>query len=81
MTTKGAANPLSAQFLAFMVSPAFQDIIPQTNWMLPAAPTSAPLDPVFGQLVQPSEALLFDPEAVAANREPWVREWLEAMSE
>lgn len=80
MTTKGADNPLAAQFLAFMLSPAFQDVIPETNWMLPAAPTSEPLDPVFGKLVQPVEPLLFAPEAVAENRKAWVDEWLQAMS-
>jgi thiamine transport system substrate-binding protein len=54
MTTKGAENPLAAKFLDFMMSPAFQDVIPETNWMLPAAPTSEPLDPVFGEMVQPA---------------------------
>jgi thiamine transport system substrate-binding protein len=63
-----------------MMSPAFQDVIPETNWMLPAAPTSEPLDPVFGEMVQPKKSLLFTPEEVAENREAWVAEWLEAMS-
>jgi len=80
MTTKGADNPLAAQFLAFMTSPAFQDVIPETNWMLPAAPTSEPLNPVFRNLAQPSEALLFSPEEVAEHRKAWVDEWLAVMS-
>ena len=80
MTTKGAENPLAAQFLEFMTSPAFQDVIPETNWMLPAAPTSEPLAPAFDELVEPDKALLFSPEEVAENREAWVQEWLEAMS-
>ena len=80
MTANGAENPLAAQFLEFMISPAFQDIIPQTNWMLPAAATSEPLDPAFGKLVQPAKTLLFSPEEVAANRKAWVDEWLEIMS-
>jgi thiamine transport system substrate-binding protein len=79
-TARGAENPLAVQFLEFMISPAFQDVIPETNWMLPAAPTSKPLDPVFGTLVDPSEALLFEPETVAGNRKAWVDEWLEVMS-
>ena len=54
-TKKGADNPLAAQFLAFMTTPAFQDIIPETNWMLPAAPTSKPLNPVFGEMARPAE--------------------------
>ena len=80
MTTKGADNPLAAKFLDFVMSPAFQDIIPETNWMLPAAPTSEPLDPVFDKMIQPETSLLFTPEEVAENREAWVDEWLNAMS-
>jgi thiamine transport system substrate-binding protein len=79
-TKKGAKNPLSARFLDFMLSAAFQDIIPQTNWMLPAAAMSQPLDPVFDRLVQPSESLLMSPEDVSANRKAWVDEWLAEMS-
>jgi thiamine transport system substrate-binding protein len=78
-TKTGAANPRAAQFLAFMISPAFQDIIPETNWMWPAAKTSAPLHPAFDTLVKPKTSLLFTPEEVAANRKVWVDEWLAAM--
>jgi thiamine transport system substrate-binding protein len=79
-TAKGAENPLAGQFLEFMISPAFQDIIPETNWMLPAAPTSKPLAPAFSKIVQPETALLFPPEEVAENRKAWVNEWLAVMS-
>ena len=79
MTTKGADNPLARDFLEFMVSPAFQDTIPEKNWMMPAAPTSAPLNPVFDTLVTPDITLLFSPEEVAENREAFVDEWLEAL--
>lgn len=80
LTGKGKKNANATQFLEFMVSPAFQDIIPETNWMLPAAETSAALNPVFDGLVQPSKALLFSSDDVAANRKFWVDEWLEVMS-
>ena len=79
-TANGAANPLAKQFLAFMISPAFQDVIPETNWMLPAAPTSAPLPEAFGKLVEPAKSLLMTPDEVAANRGAWVAEWRAAMS-
>jgi len=78
-TKKGAANPLAKQFLAFMISPAFQDIIPETNWMLPAAKTSAALNPAFGKLVVPPKSLLYPADEVAANRKAWVDEWLSAL--
>ena len=79
-TARGASNPLAKKFLAFMISPAFQDVIPETNWMLPAAPTSAPLPEAFGKLVEPAKSLLMTPDEVAANRGAWVAEWRAAMS-
>jgi thiamine transport system substrate-binding protein len=81
MTTTGAKNPLAAKFLSFMTSPAFQDIIPETNWMFPAAKTSKPLNPAFDKLVKPAKTLIFSPEEVAKNRKTWVDEWLSVMSE
>jgi thiamine transport system substrate-binding protein len=81
MTANGAKNPLAQRFLAFMVTPAFQDVIPETNWMFPAAKTGKPLNPAFDRLVKPAKTLLFSPEEVAANRKAWVEEWLQAMSE
>lgn len=79
-TVNGAKNPLSQKFLAFMTGPAFQDVIPETNWMLPAGKTDKPLDPAFGKLVQPTKPLLFSAEEVAKNRKAWIDEWLTAMS-
>ncbi|WP_157018358.1 thiamine ABC transporter substrate binding subunit [Mesorhizobium xinjiangense] len=80
LTTRGTENPLARQFLAFMTGPAFQDVIPETNWMFPAGKTSEPLDPAFSKLVKPQETLLIDAETVEANRQAWVDEWLSAMS-
>jgi thiamine transport system substrate-binding protein len=79
LTKKGAANPLARQFLEFMLTPEFQDLIPENNWMLPAAATSKPLNPVFGKLVQPSKVWLKSPEEVEANRKAWIAEWLAAL--
>jgi thiamine transport system substrate-binding protein len=80
MTVKGATNPLSAKFLTFMMGTAFQDAIPETNWMFPSAATSKPLNPAFDALVKPAKSLSFSPEDVAANRKAWVEEWTKAMS-
>jgi thiamine transport system substrate-binding protein len=71
---------LAHQFLAFMVSPAFQDIIPTTNWMMPATKTSQPLPEAFGKLVQPAKTFLMGSDEVAKNRQAWIAEWLNAMS-
>ncbi len=80
LTQKGAENPRARAFLSFMTGPAFQDVIPETNWMFPAGKTEKPLDPAFDKLVQPQESLLFSPEEVAENRDAWVDEWLAVMS-
>lgn len=75
-----ADKDLAKQFLKFMVSPAFQDVIPTTNWMMPATKTSAPLPEAFGTLVQPQKTLLMGSDEVAKNRQAWIDEWLTAMS-
>lgn len=80
VTTTGAKNPLSEQFMAFMTGPKFQDAIPETNWMFPAGKMDKPLDPAFDRLVKPSRTLLFSSEEVAANRKAWVDAWLAVMS-
>lgn len=80
MTKKGAANPLAARFMAFMVSPAFQDAVPETQWMFPAATTSKPLNPVFSEMIRPEKPLEIPSEEVAKNRKAWVDEWLGVMS-
>jgi len=78
ITIKGKDNPLSARFLSFMTGPAFQDAIPETNWMFPAGETTLPLDPAFGE--PPANALSFTPREVAQNRKAWIDEWLAVMS-
>ena len=81
ITANGAKNPLAQKFLAFMTGPAFQDTIPETNWMFPAARTGKPLNPAFDRMVKPGKTLTFTPEEVAQNRQAWVDEWLKAMSQ
>ncbi len=79
-TVNGAKNPLAAQFLTFITGTAFQDTIPENNWMYPAAKTSNPLNPAFDTLVKPAKTLTFTSEEVAKDRKAWIDEWLEAMS-
>jgi thiamine transport system substrate-binding protein len=80
VTSMGARNPLSAKFMAFMTGPAFQDLIPETNWMFPAGAADKPLNPAFATLVEPAKTLLIPAADVAANRKAWIEEWLAAMS-
>ncbi len=71
---------LAERFLDFMISPAFQDLIPTTNWMYPVIEPTGGLPKEFGRLVRPTKALLLPPETVAAHRKQWIDEWLQAMS-
>ncbi len=80
MTARPDKQPLAKKFLEFMMSPGFQDVIPTTNWMLPAGKTSQPLPEEFGKLVKPDKSLQFSPAEVAANRKAWTDEWLNATS-
>lgn len=80
MTKSAHDKDLAKAFLSFMISPAFQDIIPTTNWMMPVSATSSPLPEAFNKLVKPSHTFLMTSEEVAKNRRAWVDEWLAAMS-
>ncbi|QHQ36987.1 thiamine ABC transporter substrate binding subunit [Algicella marina] len=70
---------LARDFMAFMLTDAFQSIIPTTNWMYPAVATE--LDPAFGKLITPEKALLFPPEEAEALRKTAIEEWQEALSQ
>ena len=80
ITTTGAANPLANEFMTFMTGPAFQDVIPETNWMFPAGRTDKPLNPAFDSLVKPAITLSIPAADIAASRKSWIDEWLAAMS-
>jgi thiamine transport system substrate-binding protein len=69
---------LALKFLDFMLTPGFQDQIPQGNWMFPAGDTSSPLPANFNEEGAPPKTLLFSPEEAAANRKAWIEEWLNA---
>jgi len=66
---------LARAFLEFMLSDSFQSIIPTTNWMYPATLERSELPTGFEQLIEPSPALLLDPQLVASE------DWLEVMSQ
>ena len=72
---------LADRFLAFMVSDAFQSIIPTTNWMYPAVIPRSGLPGGFETLVTPEKALLFTPDEAAAVREGALDEWLRGLSQ
>lgn len=79
---KTTDNPeLAQQFMDFMMSPAFQNVIPETNWMYPSALPVADLPAGFETLMQPETALIFTPEEAAAARDGALATWQNALSQ
>jgi len=78
----GSDQPdLAASFMEFMISDAFQSVIPTTNWMYPAALSAEALPEGFETLIQPQEALLLSPEDAAARRDAALETWQTALSQ
>ncbi len=71
---------LADRFLAFMLTDAFQAVIPTTNWMYPAAVPDGGLPEGFETLIQPATALLLSAADARAVRGPALDEWLNALS-
>ncbi|MEM9318033.1 MAG: thiamine ABC transporter substrate binding subunit [Pseudomonadota bacterium] len=69
---------LARDFMAFMLTPGFQDVIPTTNWMYPAAGTDLPDG--FETLIAPAEALLLPADDAAAIRDAAIARWAGALS-
>ncbi|PWK59840.1 thiamine ABC transporter substrate binding subunit [Roseicyclus mahoneyensis] len=69
---------LARDFMEFMISPGFQDVIPTTNWMYPA--TAVTLPDGFEGLTMPERALLLSPEEAAAVRDEAVATWQRALA-
>ena len=73
-------NELADQFLNFMVTDAFQSIIPTTNWMYPAVFPLSGLPAGFETLIQPSNSLIYDATEAEDKRDEALAEWLTALS-
>ncbi len=71
---------LADQFLAFMLTDAFQSVIPTTNWMYPAVTPEGGLPDGFETLITPEKALIQMSEQMDAVRESALEEWLSALS-
>lgn len=71
---------LADAFLKFMVSDAFQTIIPTTNWMYPAAVPAAGLPKGFETLITPEKALMIESDKAPEVRDEALAEWLSALS-
>ncbi|SMY09381.1 thiamine ABC transporter substrate binding subunit [Flavimaricola marinus] len=79
---EGTDQPdLAAAFMAFMVSPGFQDVIATANWMYPAVTPEAGLPGGFETLITPDLALLMSSEDAAAARGPAIDAWQAALTQ
>ena len=72
---------LADQFLAFMTTAAFQSVIPETNWMYPAAANGVDVNPAFNDGLDAIKPLLFSPEDSEAIRTEALDEWRSALSQ
>ena len=68
---------LAQQFMAFMLTPAFQQHMASGNWMYPVIDT--PLPDSFAELSLPEKSLSFSPEQVATQRNQWLKDWRNAV--
>ena len=71
---KSSHNPeLAEQFMNFIISNDFQEIIPTGNWMYPVIDIDLPDG--FKQLSKPTKSYYFPADKVAENGKTWIKEW------
>jgi thiamine transport system substrate-binding protein len=70
---------LGERFLAYMISPEVQGLIPETNWMYPAITPKAGLPAGFDTLVAPVRALVYPAGEARKMRDEALGEWLAAL--
>ena len=77
----GSDQPeLADQFMRFMLTDAFQSIIPTTNWMYPAKTPGTGLPAGFETLITPAKSLLLSPQQAGALRDAAISEWRNALA-
>jgi len=69
---------LAKEFLAFMHTKTFADIIPTANWAYPVV-KGAKLHEAFDSLHRPEKMMLMEGKRVEAQRKAIINEWLEAI--
>jgi len=67
------------EFMHFMHSKTFADIIPTGNWGYPVVKGSKPLHAAFDTLHKPKKMLLIDGKVVEKQRKDIINEWLRAI--
>lgn len=72
---------LADEFLEFMMTDAFQSVIPTTNWMYPASIPEGGLPNGFETLITPKAALIYSAEDAQDVRDEALQKWLTALSQ
>ncbi len=77
---KGSKNrALAEKWLDFMLSKQFQEDMPLQMYVFPVNP-QASLNEIFTRyLVNPQTPAAVSPQDIAANREKWIQDWIEAV--
>lgn len=79
---KGTDQPeLADEFMAFILSPKFQSLIPTANWSYPAALPKDQWPEAFSQLNYPEKAIFLNEDEAAAKRDQAIEEWRTAFSQ
>ena len=73
---RGTDSPVaSAMLIDFLTSTYFQELIPETNFVLPAN-RNADLPEVFNQFLQTDvEAVILEPDLIEEKRNVWTEKW------
>ncbi|TNE64519.1 MAG: thiamine ABC transporter substrate binding subunit [Rhodobacteraceae bacterium] len=72
---------LADEFMAFILSPTFQNIIPTANWSYPAALPKDQWPEEFSQLNYPEKAIFLSEDEAGALRNEAIAEWRAAFSQ
>ncbi|MFQ6551004.1 thiamine ABC transporter substrate binding subunit [Aestuariibius insulae] len=72
---------LADQFMAFILTPAFQEIIPEGNWSYPAKLPRDQWPEVFRNLPEPSTALFYTEQEAAERRDDVIETWRSALTQ
>ncbi len=72
---------LAKSFLAFLISPDAQKVIPTTNYMYPVRDIGADLPAEFKALPTPAKSLLLTSSDAAKHRDDWIKAWVESISQ
>jgi thiamine transport system substrate-binding protein len=71
---------LADEFMHFILSDTFQEIIPTANWSYPAALPKDKWPEAFSQLNLPNKAIFLSEDAAAARRDPAIEAWQTAFT-